>query len=187
MADLSSLCVYCGSSFGDSDVFRAEAEALGRACAEAGTRLVYGGGKLGLMGACAGAARDAGGSVFGVIPEFLVSVEGVLEGVRHEVVQTMHERKIKMFEESDAFAILPGGIGTLEELVETLSWARLDLHRKPMVLVDVEGYWRPFAELIRHVVERGFANPALIEDFVVVERASEVLEAARATRLRGKV
>ena len=183
MSDIQSICVYCGSSAGDSPVFKEQAETLGRLCADAGVRLVYGGGKLGLMGATAGAARDAGGKVFGVIPEFLVTREGVLEDVDHEIVVTMHERKLRMFDESDAFCILPGGIGTLEELVETLSWARLDLHRKPMILVDIEGYWAPFKTLLEHVVEHGFAPPALLNDFCLVDRVEDVIPKARRMRL----
>lgn len=178
MTKLASLCVYCGSRPGDRPVFAETARALGRACAERGTELVYGGGALGLMGETARAARDAGGRVFGVIPQFLVDVEGIAEGIDHEVVGDMHTRKMMMFERAEAFCTLPGGIGTLEEVIELLSWARLDLHRKPVVICDVEGFWSPLVELLSHVVGRGFADPKLMDDIVVVERAEDVIPAA---------
>ncbi len=186
MKDIDSLCVYCGSSNGAGPKYAEAAKTLGRLCAEDGVRFVYGGGGMGLMGAGAAAARDAGGRVFGVIPDFLVSREGVLPDIEHDVVETMHERKMKMFEASDAFCILPGGIGTLEELVETLSWARLDLHRKPMVLVNMDGYWAPFVELLEHMVSKRFASPDLLRDFCVVDKVEEVLPAARDRAIRGR-
>ena len=108
------------------------------------------------MGATAGAARDAGGKVFGVIPDFLVELEGILDNVDHKIVSTMHERKMLMFEEADAILTLPGGIGTLEEAVEMLSWARLGLHAKPMAFVDRDGFWEPFFDLIDHIIQGGF-------------------------------
>jgi uncharacterized protein (TIGR00730 family) len=177
MSKLGSLCVYCGSRVGDRPVFAEAARTLGRAMAENGTRLVYGGGALGLMGEVAAAARDAGGDVFGVIPEFLVELEGVLPGVRHEIVGDMHTRKMMMFEGADAFCTLPGGIGTLEEVIELLSWARLNLHRKPIVICDVEGFWTPLVELLSHVIDRGFAAEELRHDIIVVDRAEDVLPA----------
>lgn len=177
MSKLASLCVYCGSRVGDRPVFAEAAQALGRAMAENGTRLVYGGGALGLMGEVASATRDAGGDVFGIIPEFLVEMEGVLDGVRHEIVDTMHTRKMMMFDEADAFCTLPGGIGTLEEVIELLSWARLELHRKPIVICDVEGFWTPLVELLSHVIDRGFAAEELRHDIIVVERAEDVIPA----------
>ncbi|MEL6364016.1 MAG: TIGR00730 family Rossman fold protein [Pseudomonadota bacterium] len=187
MGDLTSLCVYCGSSAGDDPKYLDAAVELGRACAAQNVRLVYGGGRLGLMGASAGAARDAGGRVYGVIPDFLVEREGILENVDHDIVETMHERKLKMFEAADAFCILPGGIGTLEELVEILSWARLDLHRKSIVIVDLDGYWSPFVALIEHMVGAKFAHPDLLRDFCVVESAADVIPTARDRMLRARV
>lgn len=178
MSKLASLCVYCGSRPGDRPVFAEAARTLGRACAENGTRLVYGGGKLGLMGETAAAARDAGGDVLGVIPDFLVEIEGMLEGVHQEVVGNMHERKMMMFEQADAFCTLPGGIGTLEEVIELLSWARLELHRKPIVICDVEGFWTPLVTLIDHVIDREFAARELREDILVVTRPEDVIPAA---------
>ncbi|MEM9420975.1 MAG: TIGR00730 family Rossman fold protein [Pseudomonadota bacterium] len=184
MSNLKSLCVYCGSRVGDRPVFAEAAKTLGRACAENGTRLVYGGGKLGLMGEVASAARDAGGDVFGIIPDFLVETEGVLEDVNHTIVTSMHERKMMMFEESDAICTLPGGIGTLEEIIELLSWARLDLHRKPLVICNIEGFWSPLVELLDHVIDRGFAAEELREDMVVVDSPEKVLAAAERRMLR---
>lgn len=174
---MKSLCVYCGSRSGDEPVFADAARFIGREAARRGWRIVYGGGKLGLMGIAAGAARDAGGKVYGIIPDFLVDLEGVLEGVNHTIVKTMHERKMMMFEESDAILTLPGGIGTLEELIETLSWARLALHRKPIVVLNVEGFWSPLEALLRHIVERDFAAPELMGDLVFVDRAEDVFPA----------
>lgn len=177
MTKLASLCVYCGSRPGDLPVFTETARALGRACAGNGTELVYGGGAMGLMGETASAARDAGGKVFGVIPQFLVDIEGIADGIEHEIVGDMHTRKMMMFERADAFCTLPGGIGTLEEVIELLSWARLDLHRKPMVICDVEGFWSPLVELLNHVVERRFADEALRNDIIVVKSADDVIPA----------
>ncbi len=178
MTKLESLCVYCGSRLGDERVFEDAATALGRSLAANGTRLIYGGGKCGLMGKVAGAARDAKGDVFGVIPKFLVDIEGILDGVDHVIVNTMHERKMRMFDEAQAICTLPGGIGTLEEIIELLSWARLDLHRKPLVICNVEGFWSPLIELLDHVVDRGFADKALRDDIIVVERPEDVIKAA---------
>lgn len=171
---MKSLCVYCGSRSGDDAAFVEAAKFVGREAARRDWRIVYGGGKLGLMGVTAGAARDAGGKVFGIIPDFLVDLEGVLEGVNHTVVKTMHERKMMMFEESDAILTLPGGIGTLEEIIETLSWARLALHRKPIVVLNIDGFWTPLRALFEHIVDRGFAAPELLDDMIFVDRAEDV-------------
>jgi len=175
---MKSLCVYCGSRVGDDPAFVNAAQNLGRATAERNWRLVYGGGKLGLMGAAAGAARDAGGKVYGVIPDFLVELEGVLEGVDHTVVKTMHERKMMMFEQSDAICTLPGGIGTLEEVVETLSWARLALHRKPIIMVNIKEFWTPLREVFEHIVDRGFAPKELLDEVCFVDRVEDVIPMA---------
>ncbi len=176
---MKSLCVYCGSRFGDDPVFREAAEYVGREAARRGVRIVYGGGSLGLMGATAGAARDAGGDVFGVIPKFLVEMEGILDGVNHTIVDTMHERKMLMFEESDAILTLPGGIGTLEEVIETLSWARLALHKKPIVVLNLKDFWSPLQTLFRHIVERDFAASELLNEVTFVEKPEEVFEACQ--------
>lgn len=183
---MKSLCVYCGSRPGNDPVFEQAAIAIGKEAAQRGCRIVYGGGKLGLMGATAGAARDAGGRVFGVIPDFLVELEGILDGVDHKIVKTMHERKMLMFEESDAILTLPGGIGTLEELIEVLSWARLSLHRKPILVLNLEGFWSPLKELLEHVVASGFADKALLSDIIFVDRIEDVFPAAESHTLRAR-
>jgi uncharacterized protein (TIGR00730 family) len=130
---IGSICVYCGSSDAADPAWLSGAARLGRDLAAADIRLVYGGGGVGLMGACARGALSAGGRVLGVIPEFLLDREGVVPGIETVVVQSMHQRKIRMFEEADAFAVLPGAIGTLEEAIELISWRRLGLHEKPIV------------------------------------------------------
>lgn len=186
MSDISSLCVYCGSRAGDDPKYADAATRLGQELINHKIRLVYGGGKLGLMGITAGAVRDGGGDVFGVIPNFLVDMEGILPGVEHIRVETMHERKMRMFEESDAFCVLPGGIGTLEEIIELLSWVRLDLHRKPMVLCNIDGFWDPLVSLLDHVVTKGFAAEELRQDIVVVDTPEEVIPAACKRLLRNR-
>jgi hypothetical protein len=157
-----SVCVYCGSSNAAKAEHLDLASRLGRALAERGTRLVYGGGRVGLMGRCAEAAHAAGGEVLGVMPHFLAKREIVYDAVPHRMVETMHERKRLMFDESDAFIVLPGGIGTLEEAVETLSWRRLELHAKPMVFLAEDGFWDPFFQLMRHTVEANYLPPSFL-------------------------
>ncbi len=144
-----SVCVYCASSNAAAPEFIAAAEAFGAILAGEGLRLVYGGGGVGLMGAAARAAHDAGGKVLGVIPHFLTSHERPLKTVETVIVNSMHERKMMMFEAADAFAILPGGIGTLEEVIELLSWRRLGLHAKPIVFLNLKGFWDPLFALLR--------------------------------------
>lgn len=183
---MKSLCVYCGSRPGNDPAFREAAIQVGQEAARRNCRIVYGGGKLGLMGATAGAARDAGGKVFGVIPDFLVEMEGVLEGVDHKIVTNMHERKMMMYEESDAFLTLPGGIGTLEELVEVVSWARLGLHRKPIIVLDINGFWSPLKELLRHFVEKELADKQLVEDLIFVKGVPTVFDTAESMMLRAR-
>lgn len=150
---LRSVCVYCGSSETTRPEYLDLATRFGAALASRGLRLVYGGGAVGLMGRCARAAHEAGGEVLGIMPRFLERREIVYQDVPHRMVDTMHERKHIMFEESDAFVVLPGGIGTLEEAVETLSWARLDLHRKPVIFLSEDGFWTPFFDLVQHTIE----------------------------------
>ncbi|WP_306250129.1 TIGR00730 family Rossman fold protein [Parvularcula sp. IMCC14364] len=187
MTGLKSLCVYCGSRMGDEPIFADAATQLGKHMAKEQVRLVYGGGKLGLMGTVAGAARDHGGDVYGIIPKFLVEMEGILEGVDHEIVETMHERKMMMFEQSDAICTLPGGIGTLEEIIEVLSWARLDLHRKPVVLLNIGGFWSPLVELLNHIIDRGFAAEELRHDIVLVDKPEDVIPAAEDRLMRSRL
>ena len=167
---LRSVCVYCGSSETTLPAYHDLATRFGEALAERGLRLVYGGGSIGLMGRTAKAAHAAGGEVLGVMPRFLERREIVLESVAHRMVDTMHERKMIMFEESDAFVVLPGGIGTLEEAVETLSWRRLDLHKKPVVFLSEDDFWAPFFTLTQHTIDAKL-TPASFNDAVSYARS----------------
>lgn len=148
-----SVCVYCGSSNTTLPEYLDLATRFGAALAQNGMRLVYGGGAVGLMGRCARAVHENGGDVLGVMPRFLERREITYQDVPHRMVDTMHERKHIMFEESDAFVVLPGGIGTLEEAVEMLSWARLNLHAKPVIFLSEDDFWAPFFTLIQHTVD----------------------------------
>jgi uncharacterized protein (TIGR00730 family) len=159
MTKIKRLCVYCGSSGTVEPQFREAASALGTRLGAAGIELVYGGGRVGLMGLLADAALAAGGKVTGIIPARLLRAEVAHRGVGElVVVDSMHDRKRLMAERADAFAVLPGGIGTLDELFETLSWKQLDLHDKPILLVDIGGYWAPLRRLLDHIVVTGFAR-----------------------------
>lgn len=154
-----TVCVYCGSSMGVDPAYRAAAERLGTLIGESDWRLVYGAGDLGLMGTTAKAAMAVGGEVIGVIPEHLRSIERETMGLTAVIrTETMHERKKVMFATSDAFIVLPGGPGTLDETIETLTWRQLGLHEKPVVLVNTDGYWEPFLALLNHLSARGFMN-----------------------------
>lgn len=191
MAPISSVCVYCGSRKGDEPIWRRAAERLGRGLAERGIELVYGGGTIGLMGEVANAALAAGGRVIGVIPTHLDKHEIGHRGVTElHVVESMHQRKFMMFEKSDAFVILPGGIGTLDETFEIVTWRQLHLHDKPVVLVNQDGYWEPFLKLIDHIIERDFASVGIRRLFQVVDDVDEVfaaLEDASAPREPARV
>jgi uncharacterized protein (TIGR00730 family) len=157
---VNAICVYCGSSPGVDPVYREAARALARTFADRGIRVVYGGASIGLMGALADAALEAGGEVVGVIPQQLVDREIAHRGLTElHVVQTMHQRKALMAELSDAFVALPGGIGTLEELIETWTWSQLRLHSKPLGVVNVRGYFDRLAAFLDHAVEQGFQPP----------------------------
>jgi len=174
---LDSICVFCGSSNDADPAFLAAARSLGQALAAADLRLVYGGGGVGLMGACAHGAHDAGGRVLGIIPDFLVGRERALETVEHVIVGNMHERKMMMFERSDGFVILPGGIGTLEEVVELLSWRRLDLHAKPVVFYNPRNFWRPLFGLFQMTVDEKLTPPEFMDSWRAVERIEDVVPA----------
>lgn len=177
----SSLCVFCGARFGTDPAAREVAQHLGELLAREGIALVYGGGGVGLMGLVANAALKGGGRVVGVIPRFLLQREAGHPALTETVVvETMHERKLQMFERSDAFVVLPGGIGTLEELFEVLSWRTLGLHSKPIVIVDQGGYWQPLAALLRGVVEGGFAERTHLDHVAFVSDLKEVLPAIAA-------
>jgi uncharacterized protein (TIGR00730 family) len=180
MAPVRTVCVYCGSGFGGDPAFRAAAETLGTAIAQAGMGLVYGGGDVGLMGTVARAALTAGGHVTGIIPDFLQAREHMLADVQETVVvPDMHTRKRLMFERSDAFVTLPGGIGTLEELVEQLTWAQLGRHRKPVVLVSVAEFWAPLLALFEHMRGHGFIREGLDLSYLVAREAAEVVPLLR--------
>lgn len=177
----SSLCVFCGARFGTDPAARETATGLGELLASRGITLVYGGGGVGLMGLMANAALAAGGRVVGVIPTFLLQREaGHPALTKTVVVETMHERKLEMFERSDAFVILPGGIGTLEEFFEVLSWRTLGLHNKPIVIIDQGGYWQPLEALLRGIVEGGFAERTHLDHVAFVSDLKEVLPAIEA-------
>lgn len=172
----SSICVFCGARFGGGSLARDLAGKFGEMLAQEGITLVYGGGGVGLMGILANAALKAGGRVVGVIPRFLLEREaGHPDLDETVVVETMHERKLEMFERADAFVVLPGGIGTLEEFFEVLSWRTLGLHAKPIVILDVEGYWEPLAALLQGVVEGGFAAPTHLDHVAFVTDLNDVL------------
>jgi uncharacterized protein (TIGR00730 family) len=159
MQNIRRLCVYCGSSGAVDEQYREAASELGARLAAAGVGLVYGGGRVGLMGLLADAALAAGGDVIGIIPSRLCDAELAHTGATElVVVESMHDRKRLMTEKADAFAILPGGIGTLDEMFEIVSWKRLELHSKPILLVDIGGYWAPLRALLDHVVAKGFAR-----------------------------
>ncbi|MDP4023684.1 TIGR00730 family Rossman fold protein [Methylobacterium sp. NEAU 140] len=182
MAPVRTVCVYCGSGFGGDPAFRAAAQTLGTALAGAGMRLVYGGGDVGLMGTVARAALAAGGHVTGIIPDFLQAREHMLDDVQETiVVPDMHTRKRLMFERSDAFVTLPGGIGTLEELVEQLTWAQLGRHRKPVVLVSVADFWAPLIALFAHMRDHGFIREGLDLSYFVAPDAESVVPMLRET------
>lgn len=158
---MRSLCVFCGSSPGNLPEYGAEARRLGALLAARGVRLVYGGGRVGLMGEVADAVLAAGGQAVGVIPQALWEREVGHTGLTElHVVESMHQRKAMMAELSDAFVALPGGIGTLEELFEIWTWGQLGIHRKPYALLDVAGYFQPLVAFLDHMVDRGFVRPA---------------------------
>ena len=171
-----SICVYCGSGNGKSPAYREAAATLGTAIADAGYGLVYGGGSLGLMGTVAKSTLDAGGYVAGIIPSFLSDREKMLEDVDElTVTEDMHQRKMLMFEKSDAFVALPGGIGTLEELVEQLTWAQLGQHTKPIVVANITGYWDPFLALLDEMRAEAFIREKLQVDFTIADTAEEIV------------
>jgi uncharacterized protein (TIGR00730 family) len=175
---LSSICVFCGSSAGSDPAYAQTARAVGAGLARRGLRLVYGGGRVGLMGAVADAALEAGGDVIGVIPEQIVALEVGHRGLGDDlrVVGSMHERKALMAELADAFIALPGGIGTFEELFEIYTWAHLGLHRKPLGILDVGGYYAPLAAMLDHAVSAGFLRPETREMLVMADSLETLLE-----------
>ncbi len=181
MSTIKTVCVYCGSGPGTNPQFVEAAIAFGKILAENGVGLVYGGGSIGLMGAIATSVLDHGGLVTGIIPDFLTSRENALARVQELVVtHDMHERKRLMFERSDAFVALPGGIGTLEELVEQLTWQQLGRHTKPILIADIDGFWEPLLVLLTHMRATQFIRPTLTVDILKAERVEDILPRLRA-------
>src|SRR5712671_6711834 len=181
MSTINSICVYCASGPGTNPAFMEAATKLGRILAENGIRLVYGGGSVGLMGALAESALDHGGTVTGVIPEFLVDREHMLVRVQERIVtRDMHERKRVMFERADAFVALPGGIGTLEELVEQLTWAQLGRHKKPILLANIKGFWNSLIDVFDHMDRFGYIYAGAQLNYLIVDEVEQILPALRA-------
>ncbi len=177
--DIRALCVYCGSSSQVSPNHLSAARELGALAAGAGVEVVYGGGRVGLMGALADGALDAGGRVVAIIPQHLEKLEvGHRGSTEYHVVGSMHERKQMMAERSDAFCALPGGLGTLDETFEIVTWRQLKLHDKPVILVNIDGFWDPLLRLVEHQTAEGYLRGGSDGLFQVVERVEEVLEAA---------
>jgi uncharacterized protein (TIGR00730 family) len=176
MSKIRTVCVYCGSGPGTNPRFVEGAKAFGKILAENGIRLVYGGGSIGLMGAIATSVLDHGGTVTGIIPDFLTIRENALKRVQELIITPdMHERKRLMFEHSDAFVALPGGIGTLEELVEQLTWQQLGRHSKPVLLANIEGFWEPLLVLLAHMRATQFIRATLAVDILKAERVEDIL------------
>lgn len=181
MTAIRSVCVYCGSSLGESQVYTAQAQILGRLLAENGIRLIYGGGRIGLMGVVAEAALAAGGEVVGIIPHHLHDWEIGHTGLTElHVVDSMHTRKRMMVEMSDGFIALPGGLGTLDEFFEVVTWRQLKLHDKPVIVLNIEDYWHPLLALIEAVIERGFARRTATNLFTIVDDAEAVIPVLQA-------
>jgi uncharacterized protein (TIGR00730 family) len=173
---IRTVCVYCGSGTGTDPSFAEAARRLGKILAENRVGLVYGGGSLGLMGTLAASVLDHGGRVTGVIPEFLTGREHVMARAQEIVVtRDMHERKRVMFERADAFVALPGGIGTLEELVEMITWAQLGRHRKPIAIANIGRFWDPLLALFDHMRALDFIRPGLDVECIVVEKVEHIL------------
>jgi hypothetical protein len=176
MSAIRTVCVYCGSGPGTDPAFVAAARALGKILAENRVRLVFGGGSLGLMGALANSVLDHGGDVTGVIPEFLTAREHTLKRAQEVIVtRDMHERKRIMFERADAFVALPGGIGTLEETIEQMTWAQLGRHKKPILLANIGGFWDPLCVLLDHMRALQFIRQGLTIDPLVADRVEDIL------------
>lgn len=177
------ICIYAGSSFGNSQAYSAAAEAFGTACAKQGVGVVYGGGRVGLMGLLADAALAAGGDVIGVIPRVMVTEERAHRGLTELIaVDSMHERKHRMAELSEGFAALPGGIGTLEEVIEVFTWLQLSLHLKPVGLLNVDGFYNPLIHLLAQMKGTGFLTPAHHDMLTVRNEPLALLGALLATK-----
>ena len=183
---IRKICVYCGSGPGTDPAFVESARAFGAILAKNGIGLVFGGGSVGMMGTIAKSVLDHGGDVTGIIPEFLVAREHAMRGADNLIVtHDMHERKRKMFEMADAFVAMPGGIGTLEEIVEQMTWVQLGRHRKPILLANIKGFWNPLCALIDHMKKLEFIRGDLNFDLLVADKVADILpmlqKAAQAT------
>ena len=174
-AQIRSVCVFCGSSDDADPAFLASARKFGELLAGHELKMIYGGGGVGLMGACARGANDAGGAVLGIIPAFLTSKERRFDEVETIVVENMHERKIQMFNAADAFVVLPGGVGTLEEVVELLSWQRLDLHRKPVVFYNPRDFWQPLFALFYHTITERLTPASFAQAWRATDRLEDII------------
>ena len=177
MRNIKSVAVYCGSRSGSSAAYKRAAKELGRQLAERDIHLIFGGGRIGLMGEVADQVLTNGGTVTGVIPHFLNELEVAHQGVTELItVDNMHERKHLMFSKSDAFVILPGGLGTLDECLEILAWKQLQIHKSPIVILDVEGYWKTLRMLFQDIVDGGFAHPKALDLFSIVNCVDDVFD-----------
>ena len=173
---IRKICVYCGSGPGTDPAFAESARAFGAILAKNGVGLVFGGGAVGMMGAIAKSVLDHGGTVTGIIPEFLVAREHAMRGTDNLIVtRDMHERKRKMFEMADAFVAMPGGIGTLEEVVEQITWVQLGRHRKPILLANIKNFWEPLCALIDHMKSLEFIREDLSFELLVADRVEDIL------------
>ena len=179
-AQLGSMCVFCGSTPGTDSRYREAAEQLGQVLADEGITLVYGGGHVGLMGILAEASLKSGGRVIGIIPDHLMRVEApFLEISELIVVDSMHARKRRMFDLADAFCVLPGGLGTMDETFEIITWKQLRLHDKPIVLANIAGHWTPWVQLIESIVVNGFAQPGVSRLYSMVDSIDQILPTVR--------
>ncbi len=185
---MNSVCVYCGSNFGSDPIYTEAAEAMGRTLAERDLRLVYGGGQVGLMGVVADACIDAGGQVLGVIPDFLDHKEIAHPRVQDmRIVSSMHERKLMMADNADAFIAMPGGLGTMEELFEVWTWSQLGRHKKPVGLLNMKGYWDKLTAFLDHMRDEGFVEGRHRDMLLSAETPEAVLEALESYEFPGMI
>ena len=178
--DGKSVCLFCGSAEAVAPEYLQAARDFGEQTAQAGWRLVYGGGGVGLMGASARSAHAAGGRVLGVMPGFLRSRERLFDDVETLVVTSMHERKTIMYDQSDAFVVAPGGVGTLEEVIEVLSWKRLDLHHKPVIFLNLNGFWEPLMAVMDHSIAEGMTPATFKQAWQICDTVQEAITAMKA-------
>ena len=177
MSKIKSVCVYCGSSINVDDDFKDAARAFGKILADNKIRLVYGGGKAGLMGIIADSVMQNGGEVIGIIPKHISDREIQHKGLTElHIVESMHVRKQMMVDYSDAFVVLPGGVGTLDETCEIITWRQLGIHDMPIVIANIKNYWTPFLSVIDHLVEQGFMRPQDKKTYMVVDDLNKILE-----------